>query len=61
MSGKEYGPVPRIIGIGPIRMTAPALLVPKFGIEPKAISNVPTKMAAKATRNSKLAKENWNC
>jgi len=58
MSGKEYGPVPRIIGIGPIRMTAPPLLLPKFVIEPKAISKIPTKMAAKATRNNTLAKEN---
>jgi len=55
----EYGPAPRIIGIGPIRITAPLLTVPRFEIEPKATSSVPRKMVAKATISNKVDKEKW--
>lgn len=54
----ECGPPPRIIGIGPIRMIAPPLAPLMFESEPKAISNMPMKMAAKAMKNSQVTMEN---
>lgn len=56
ISANEYGPPPRIIGNGPIRMMAPPLKLLVFGSEPKAINITPTKITAKATKNNIVGK-----
>jgi hypothetical protein len=48
-----------IMGIGPMRITPPALELDKFVIDPKATRSIPMKMAAKARRNNRLARPNW--
>jgi len=53
----EYGPPPRIIGIGPIRMIAPPLAPLRFESEPKAISNMPMKIIANEMKNNHVAME----
>lgn len=53
----ELGPVPRIMGIGPIRITAPPPKLPGVVIEPKVINKIPMKIIAKAMKNSQVAIE----
>ena len=47
-----------MIGIGPIRITAPPLVFPKFGNDPRASRSMPMKMAANAIRNKRPGKPN---
>ncbi len=58
-SSNEYGPPPRTMGIGPIRIIAPPLTFPVFDSDPRVTSSTPMNMAAKATKNKMLA--NPNC
>ena len=48
------------MGIGPMRITAPPLALPKFDIDPTAIRRAPRKIAAKANKNNRLANPNCN-
>lgn len=47
-----------IIGIGPIRITAPPPALLKFVRDPIVISIMPTKIMAKAMKNNHVAMEN---
>ena len=59
ISTREYGPVPRTIGIGPISITAPPLKIPlEPANDPTVISSVPTTIIAKAMKNNQVAREN---
>lgn len=55
---QEYGPVPRIIGIGPMSITAPPLNPPSDPVSgPTTISKKPIAIIAKAMNDSHVAAE----
>jgi len=60
MMAREFCPVPRIMGIGPIRIIAPppVLLGLRFESEPTVINKLPIKITAKAAKNSHVANVN---
>jgi len=58
ISSMEYEPLPTIMGIGPIRITAPVFALPRFEIDPSVSRRMPMKIAANAIRNRRLASPN---
>lgn len=54
-TGRDCGPDPRTIGMGPMRITAPPLM--PLETEPSVISRIPTNITANATKNSQFANE----
>lgn len=59
-STEEYCPAPRMIGMGPMSITAPllTLLGLRLESEPKVINKIPMKIIAKAIKNSHEGAEN---
>jgi len=56
-SGTTFCPLPNMIGMGPIRITAPPLTPFELEIELNAISSIPRKIATKANKNKRTANE----
>ena len=57
-NGREFCPVPQMIGTGPIRIIPPPLTPLRLEIDPNVISMMPTKIKANAAKNSQLPRVN---